>query len=259
VVPLSNGLPYWFFHRFGGELEGTTLTASDRLVWNKVDPARVIGCVSFVAGEVVGPSYSRWLSKWPPSKATLTFGGISPSGEPSSTGHSAEALAALFEASEVPLGTRVLPAGGVEIRREVFEKLMVNASVNTLCTLARADCGELTGSDGLRRALRRVCSEVHSLAAAMTPPIALRADADSVLQKYDRQFGLIPSMLQDLRAARPLEHEAIVCALVALAERLDVEVPTLDLLASLLHVLDPGAAGGPSERRSTGCGRQTLS
>ena len=110
--------------------------------------------------------------------------------------------------TQLPLGVSVVP----DIRRAVLEKIMVNASINSLSTLARADCGTLCASPALRHTLRQVCSEVESIAAALEVPLA--AAADDIIAKYSGQFGLRASMLQDLEAGRPLERAAIVDALV---------------------------------------------
>ena len=53
-----------------------------------------------------------------------------------------------------------------------------------------------TRRQGLRAALRGICSEVGELAAALVPPVPLSTDAEAILALYDAQHGLRPSMLQ---------------------------------------------------------------
>ena len=163
IVPMQNGLPFWFFHEFGGPMAGNVVSAVDPggAISRALRPQAVIGCMSFVAGEVEG-DYARWLSKWPASKSTLTFGEID--GREKHRQNSAEGLATLFGGeTKVPLGVSV----SNNVRRAVLEKLMVNASINPLATLARADCAELCDSPGLRRTLRAICGEVKGIASCL--------------------------------------------------------------------------------------------
>ncbi len=249
VVPLQNGLPYWFMHGFGGALEGETLTESDATAWHAVCPSRVIGCMHYVAGEVRhdGEAYSSWISKWPAEKASLTFGEIAahPAPSESSASDSVVRLASLFDSPQLPLRTHVVGHGA--IRRAVLEKAKVNATINTLCALTQSDCGELTASASLRDALRRICAEVDAIAAALTPPLEVSRGGEYILDKYAGQFGLLPSMVQDLRARRSLEREALVSSLVALGARLGVATPNLELVDALLEGLDMERARGSPE------------
>ena len=58
VVPMQNGMPYWWFKSYGGPLEGSRLTADDHAVWRAVPSCikavhiyTYIGCDSAVQGE----------------------------------------------------------------------------------------------------------------------------------------------------------------------------------------------------------------
>jgi len=57
VVSAQNGIPWWYFQRHGGELEGTHLETVDPggMVARTIDPKRVIGCIVYSATTVVGP------------------------------------------------------------------------------------------------------------------------------------------------------------------------------------------------------------
>ena len=234
VLPMQNGLPWWWWHGFGGDLAGSTVDAVDPggVLWKTIGPRRVIGCVSFVPGDV-DPNYESWRCQWPPSKALLSLGEIND--DPTDDSGAVARLASLFEGSELPLGIEPLPAGAV--RRRVLNKLCVNASINTLGALARSDCGQVV--DNLEEPLRAIAGEVDALARAMgLPPEAEPSSADAIVARYGRQYGLRSSMLQDLEAGRPLERAAIADSLVELGVRLDVGLPTLGLVASLLRALE---------------------
>src|SRR5215470_3908665 len=49
VIPMQNGIPYWYFHRHGGELAGTRITSVDPtgVIGENIPAERVIGCVVY--------------------------------------------------------------------------------------------------------------------------------------------------------------------------------------------------------------------
>jgi 2-dehydropantoate 2-reductase len=57
VMTVQNGIPWWYFQRHGGPLEGTRLKSvdPDRVISANIEPARIIGCVVFPAASVVAP------------------------------------------------------------------------------------------------------------------------------------------------------------------------------------------------------------
>ncbi len=57
VVTAMNGVPWWFFHRFGGSYQGRTLQTLDRdgRVGAAIAGDRVIGCVVHLAASVSAP------------------------------------------------------------------------------------------------------------------------------------------------------------------------------------------------------------
>ena len=289
IVPLQNGLPWWFFCKsdFRNPPAHTTLASIDpgAAIYDALPPSQVVGAVGFVAGATSDEGTDRvwfdgkvrgkrrWYSKWPPERSTITLGeiGSAPndgSGSGSSSGSSggsgggssggngnggsggsggsgrlrARDVADLFASSVVRLPTLVVE----DIHSAVLSKLLVNASINTLSALGRCDCGELTASPGLREALRTICAEVEAVAAALDPPVRLTTDAEAVLELYGGQYGLRSSMLQDLEAGRPLEHAAIVNAILEVGElagRGAVKMPALTMVGALLDQISPPGSG----------------
>ncbi|TGV91562.1 2-dehydropantoate 2-reductase N-terminal domain-containing protein, partial [Mesorhizobium sp. M2E.F.Ca.ET.154.01.1.1] len=57
VVTMQNGVPWWYFHKAGGALEGTRLDTvdPDGRIWETIGPQRVIGSVVYPAVEVDAP------------------------------------------------------------------------------------------------------------------------------------------------------------------------------------------------------------
>jgi 2-dehydropantoate 2-reductase len=93
VVPMQNGVPYWYFHGFKGPLAGTRVRSVDPngSIYQKIPGERVIGCVVYPAAELVAPGVVKhvnaglqspvladirseiWLKLW----GNLTFNPIS--------------------------------------------------------------------------------------------------------------------------------------------------------------------------------------
>ena len=63
VVSGVNGVPWWYFHKIGGPLEGTRLASVDPgdAQWNGIGPDRVLGCVVYPAAEVIEPGTVRHI------------------------------------------------------------------------------------------------------------------------------------------------------------------------------------------------------
>ena len=47
IVTMQNGIPWWYFHRHGGEYEGNPVVSADPdgTIARSIDPARIIGSV----------------------------------------------------------------------------------------------------------------------------------------------------------------------------------------------------------------------
>ena len=61
VVTVQNGIPWWYFHRHGGPLDGRRIDCLDRLgtIERHIPASRVIGCVAYPAVEQVAPGVLR--------------------------------------------------------------------------------------------------------------------------------------------------------------------------------------------------------
>ena len=54
VIPMQNGIPYWYFHEHGGALAGTQVQSVDPTgeIGTHIPAERVIGCVVYPAAEL---------------------------------------------------------------------------------------------------------------------------------------------------------------------------------------------------------------
>ena len=63
ILSCVNGVPWWYFYKFGGDLEGTQLESVDPAgaQWNGFGPEKVLGCVVYPAAEVVEPGVIKHI------------------------------------------------------------------------------------------------------------------------------------------------------------------------------------------------------
>ncbi|MCV4713920.1 hypothetical protein OFC05_28040, partial [Escherichia coli] len=60
---MQNGIPWWYFHKLGGDYEGTPVTSvdPDGIVAANIEVERVIGSVVYPASELVEPGVIKLI------------------------------------------------------------------------------------------------------------------------------------------------------------------------------------------------------
>jgi 2-dehydropantoate 2-reductase len=221
VVAGQNGIPWWYFHKLAGPYEGRRIEAVDPggATSAVVSPERAIGCVVYPATEIESPGVIRHLEG-------TRFSIGEPSGEISGR------CVALSEA---------MIAGGLKspvepnLRDDIWIKLMGNAVFNPLSALTRATMVEICEHPGTRRLAEKTMEEILDIAARVgsTPQI-------SVEKRMRGAAGVghhKTSMLQDLEAGKQLELDAIVTAVVELADITGAPAPTLRAIHAATDLL----------------------
>ena len=232
VLTLQNGLPWWYFQRHGGELEGTSLGSLDPegRIAASIEPERIIGCVAYPAASVEIPGVIRHL-----------YGRRLPVGELDGTeSDRARRVAALFESAGY--ASSVLS----DIRSEIWLKLVGVLAFNCMGALTRSTMADICADEratALAAALMRECEAV-----AARLGVTLRVPIERRLAGAARVGPHRTSMLQDVEAGRPMEIEAIVGSTRELADRLGVETPRIDVVDALLRILDARSRSGRAVR-----------
>ncbi|SDL92365.1 2-dehydropantoate 2-reductase [Halogranum gelatinilyticum] len=129
-------------------------------------------------------------------------------------------------------GIETLVADDMPRRR--WEKLAVNAGINTVTALARVENGALADADAadLAHAAARETARVARAEGVRLPNRAARDAIDTVVEQTAKNRS---SMLQDVDAEKRTEVDAISGVVVDRAERHGLDVPTNRTLASLLR------------------------
>ncbi|MEU6092833.1 2-dehydropantoate 2-reductase [Streptomyces sp. NPDC047085] len=211
VVAGQNGIPWWYFHRLAGPYEGRRVEAVDPggATSAVLPPERAIGCVVYPATVIESPGVIKHLEG---TRFSL--------GEPS--GEISGRCAALSDA---------LVAGGLKapvepnLRDDIWIKLMGNVAFNPLSALTRATMADICRHPRTRRLVAQLMEETLDIAARVG------SEPDISVEKRLRGAEGVghhkTSMLQDLEAGKPLELDALVTAVVEIADITGAEAPNL--------------------------------
>jgi 2-dehydropantoate 2-reductase len=222
VVGTQNGIPWWYFQRYGGELDGLRLESVDPggVVAAAIPPERVVGSLAYFSTEIVEPGVIRHIEG-----NRLTLG--EPDGSRSDRCRSlAEALIA--SGIRCPITTR--------LRHEIWVKLLGNVAFNPISALTGATLVRIVRHPEAAALVREVMTETGAVAAKLG--IELPISIDQRMAGAEKVGEHKTSMLQDLEAGRPMEIDAIVGAVVELGERLGVPMPATRAMYACVKLLD---------------------
>ncbi|MBP5989204.1 MAG: 2-dehydropantoate 2-reductase [Piscinibacter sp.] len=228
VVTMINGIPWWYFHKLGGEYEGRHLDSVDPggVIDQHIERERIIGSVVYPASELVEPGVVKVIEG-----NRFTLGELD--------GERSERIEALSQA--------MMRAGfkapvSRDIRSELWIKLWGNLSFNPISALTHAT-------------LEQICrfGPTRSLAAAMM------REAQAVAEKLGVRFKISleqriagaeavgahkTSMLQDVEHGRALELEALVGSVVELGRITATPTPTIEAVYAATSLLAQTLAAG---------------
>lgn len=123
-----------------------------------------------------------------------------------------------------------------DIKRQMWRKLLINAAINPASALFGVTNGELASSAPRRRVMKMLLEEAVSIAAAA----GQRPDAniwEQVLEVCRRTSANDSSMLQDVRAGRTTEIEAVTGSLLREAAAGGVSAPLSEAVYQLVKAM----------------------
>jgi 2-dehydropantoate 2-reductase len=227
VVTMQNGIPFWYFHKTGGPLEGSPVRSVDSEgdLLRLIPPERVIGCVVYPASELMEPGVVRHIE-----------GDRFPLGE--LDGRSSERvqrIAACF--TNAGFKAPVLE----DIRAEIWLKLWGNLSFNPISGLTHStlvDICQYSLSRGLAANMMREAQQVaNKLGIEFRVPLDKRISGAEKVGKHKT------SMLQDIEAGREPEIDALVGSVAELARLTDTPTPHIDTVYALVKLLARSMVG----------------
>ncbi len=220
IVSGVNGVPWWYFHKVGGPLEGTRLSTVDPgdAQWNGFGPDKVLGCVVYPAAEVVEPGVVKHIEG---NRFSL--------GEPDGT-KSERALALSKALSAAGLKAPVRP----KLRDEIWVKLWGNLSFNPISALTHATLDVLCTDEGTRPVARAMMVEAQQVAEKLG--VKFPIDVDRRIDGGAAVGAHRTSMLQDLDQGRPMEIDALVASVQELGRVTGTPTPIIDTVLGLVQL-----------------------
>jgi 2-dehydropantoate 2-reductase len=226
IIAGQNGIPWWYFHKLAGPYEDYRVEAVDPGgATSAVMPReRAIGCVVYPATVIESPGVIRHLEG-------TRFSIGEPDGSVSRR---------CTEFSEAMI------AGGLKcpveprLRDDIWIKLMGNVSLNPISALTQGTMAEICQHAGTRHVIAQMMEETLDIAARVgsTPEISIAKRIDGA----ERVGHHKTSMLQDLEAGKELELDAIVTAVIEIADITGAPAPTLRTVYAATDLLARSAA-----------------
>ena len=221
VVTMQNGIPYWYFHKHGGHLQGSTVRSVDPNggVSARIPADRVIGCVVYPASDLVAPGVVKHVE-----------GDRFPVGE--LDGSSSERVKRVSAClTEAGFKAPVLD----NIRAEIWLKLWGNLSFNPISSLSHSTLVDICQYPPSRELAAAMMREAQAVAHKLG--IEFRVSLEKRIAGAEKVGKHKTSMLQDVEAGRAPEIDALVGAVVELARLTDTPTPHIDTVYSLVKLL----------------------
>ena len=221
VIPMQNGIPYWYFYGHSGAYAGMRVNSVDPSgeIYDKIPCDRVIGCVVYPAAELVSPGVIRHVE-----------GNRFPLGEPDgTTSKRVTEVAHCFV--QAGLQAPILS----DIRSEIWLKLWGNLSFNPISALSRATLAGICQYPPSRAIAAAMMSEAQNVASQLG--VKFRVSLDKRIAGAEKVGHHKTSMLQDVEAARTLEIDALLGSVVELARHTNTPTPHIDTVYALTKLL----------------------
>jgi len=221
IIPMQNGIPWWYFQRNAGEFENRIVESvdPDGLIMKTVDPGRIVGCVVYPACELVEPGWVRHIE-----------GDRFPLGElDGSESERVHTLSELFTAAG--LKAPVLP----NIRSEIWLKLWGNLTFNPISALTHSTLADICQFPLSRELAAAMMREAESV--AMRLGVSFRVSLEKRIAGAEKVGKHKTSMLQDVESGRDPEIDALVGAVIELGKMTEVPTPHIETVYALMKLL----------------------
>lgn len=221
IVPMQNGIPYWYFQRHGGPHDGRHVESVDASgqIAAAIEPRRVIGCVVYPASELVAPGVVQHIE-----------GDRFPFGE--LDGRSTARIQLLADAFvNAGFKSPVLD----DIRSEIWLKLWGNLTFNPISALTHSTLVDICQYPPSRELAAAMMREAQAVAEQLG--VSFRVSLEKRIAGAEKVGKHKTSMLQDVEAGREPEIDALVGSVVELARLTGTATPHIDAVLALVKLL----------------------
>lgn len=220
VVFATNGIPWWW--NKGLNVPQTPLFQLDPEgeLWSRLID-RTLGCVIYSPNEVIEPGVirsalkDRWMLGEPDGTITDRLNRV----------------ADIFQSADIR------GIATADLRYEIWYKLLINCGLNPVAALSRLPTPLMNKNPDIIALRKAVMMEVTDIALACGTDLRGKINMDELCTPTKRSGSNRASMLQDVLAGRPLEHEAILGVAVGMAKEKGVSAPRCELMLGLMRGL----------------------
>lgn len=222
IVTVQNGMPWWYFHGFGGDLDGRRLDTLDPtgLLQRHIPGERIVGCVVYPAAAVTGPGV-----------ITHVEGDRFPVGELDGTASArVQALHDLLVDSG--FRSRILD----DIRSEIWLKAWGNLSFNPISALTHATLEDICRFPQTRALAATMMAEAQAIGERLG--VTFRHTIEKRIAGAESVGRHKTSMLQDVEAGRSLETEALIGSILEMGRLTDTPAPAIEAVYACVLLLN---------------------
>jgi 2-dehydropantoate 2-reductase len=217
IVPVVNGIPFWYFDGIGGNWNGRPIGVldSEGIIKKHLPSRQIIGTTTIMTVERLKPGTARTFNP-----LQMTIGELSDqwSGR-------AEMLSEILNLAGIE--TRITNS----IRDAVWTKVVRNLITNPVSAITGATLRENFGNRYLVDICRQMLDEVIPVISAYGA--RLEVDPETILSAGRKMGDVKTSMLQDLERGAPLELASICDAVVELAQTQGIAMPVTKAIIGL--------------------------
>jgi 2-dehydropantoate 2-reductase len=224
LVMIQNGLPWWYFDGLDSQYSGLSMHSLDPGgILKKTLPLDcIIGGVIYMPVSQLAPGHIYLHDIAVPKLLIGELNGVLSS--------------RLQNLKRLVNDSGLMTEAVQDIRKEKWLKLSINLIWNSLCAITQSAPGYVSENIFVADLVRDMIRELDSVAQSLQ--VTLELDAEKELQRVHGNYAQQPSMLQDVRAGKMLESDAIVGAVIEIAEITGVKIPALRIIGGLLGVIN---------------------
>lgn len=221
VVTVQNGIPWWYFQKLGGELDGKRLESLDPTgaIERNIGVERIIGSIAYPAADKPAPGVIRHVEG-----LRFPFGELD-----GAKSERVKAISALF--TRAGFRSPILS----DIRAQIWLKAWGNLSFNPISALTRATLAEICRFPSTRRLAADMMAEAKEIAEKLG--VSFRHTIEQRIAGAEAVGEHKTSMLQDVEAGRPLEVEALIGVVAELGRLTDTPAPSIDAVYACVKLL----------------------
>ncbi|WP_276120093.1 ketopantoate reductase family protein [Pararhizobium qamdonense] len=219
VVPVINGIPWWYFDGIDGKWNGRRIEAVDPhgVLKQTIPSSLIIGTTTMITAERTHLGTARTFN---PLQMTVGELDDSPSDR-------LDQLAVIL--SKAGIASRKAP----RIRNAIWTKVVRNLISNPVTAITGATLRQNFGNSYLVGISRQMLQEVLPVIAAHNA--VLEVDPETILESGRKLGDVKTSMLQDLERGNELELASICDAVIELGRFYGIDMPVTQAISNLAH------------------------